>query len=91
MNETEDGVYLTFKMLEMYKLSETETESKFITLFKKRQSNECSCMPFVPSGKAYVFGQNGLDSNGNSMHLFDERTYVEKFYGHKQMSLCWLV
>ena len=91
MNETESGVYLTFKMLEVYKIGGVKTQSKFITLYKKKSGNECSCLPFVPSGKAYVFGKTDLDSNNNPVHIFDEHTFVEKFYDHKQMSHCWLV
>ena len=91
MNETKNGVYLTFRMLEVYKIGDSKVKSKFITLFKKKPRSECSCLPFVPSGKAYIFGKTELDSDNNPLHLFDEQTYVEKFYGHKQMSLCWLV
>jgi len=90
LNATENGVYLNFKMLEVYKFGETKPQSKFITLYKKKANSECSCLPFVPSGKAYVFGQTGLDSSNSTVHLFDEHTYVEKFYSHKQISLCWL-
>ena len=78
-------------MSEVYKIGGMKTQSKLITLHKKKSRNECSCMPFVPSGNAYVFGKTDLDSNNNPVHIFDEHTFVEKFYGHKQMSLCWLV
>ena len=91
LKEAGDGVYLTFKVIELYKISALKSDSKFITLFKKKQENDCNCLPFLPHGKAFVMGQASLDANGLAVNLFDEHTFVEKFYGHKQMSLCWLV
>ena len=90
LNDTKDGIYLTFQVTETYKTG-IESDKKRITLFKRRTSSECSCVPFVPTGRAYVFGQVGEGPNGRRMHLFDETTFVQKFYGHKQMSMCWMV
>ena len=90
--QTADGIYLNFKILELYKNAGVEdTNTKSMTIFKKKQNNECNCVPLIPKGKAYVFGKVGLDSGGKKMPIFDEETFVEKFYAHKQMSLCWLI
>lgn len=90
LNDTADGIYLTFQVTETYKTG-IESDKNIMTLFKQRKNSECSCVPFVPTGRAYIFGQFGEGPNGQRIHLFDESTFVEKFYGHKQMSLCWLV
>ncbi|XP_065068741.1 uncharacterized protein LOC135694031 [Rhopilema esculentum] len=90
--QTADGIYLNFKILELYKVAGAEgTNTKSMTIFKKKQNNDCNCVPLIPKGKAYVFGKVGLDSTGKKTPTFDEETFVEKFYAHKQMSLCWLI
>ncbi len=77
-------------MEEVYKGLGAENKSKEITLVRIKNEDECSCVPFIPSGKSFVFGKYKEDSNGEKLPAFDEQTFVEKFYSHKQMSMCWL-
>ena len=87
INETEEGLYLTFHVQESYK---GIGQAKKVTVLKKKDPTPCSCVPFILPGKAHVFGKFGQDKDGLKVPMFNELTFVEKFYSFKQMSLCWL-
>eukprot|EP00794_Sanderia_malayensis_P016161 gene16161-17784_t len=90
LNETKEGIYLEFQIIEIYKGVENENGNKKIILFKKKEQHYCNCTPFIPSGKSYIFGKLGKGPSNEDVMAFNERTFVEKFYSHKQMGLCWL-
>ena len=89
-NETAKGIFLHFLIEEVYKGENIPLAGKIATVFMEKSNYKCSCVPRLPNGKVYVFGTSGISPSGTRLPVIDERTHVEKFYSHKQMSLCWL-